>query len=219
MLFLSSNALNFGLQQIGTVSAAQSVVLSNTGSAPLMLGSVGASGDFGAVSNCGASLAAGAQCTISVTFSPTGTGIRTGTLAISDNAGNSPQTVSLTGTGAGLPIASLNAGAVNFGSQRIGTVSAAQSVVLSNTGSAPLMLGSVGASGDFGAVGNCGASLAAGAQCTISVTFSPTGTGIRTGTLAISDNAGNSPQTVSLTGTGAGLPIASLNSNALNFGS
>jgi Cep192 domain 4 len=44
--------------------------------------------------------------------------------------------------------------------------------------------------------------LAAGSRCTISVRFSPTATGTRTGTLEIADNANGSPQTVTLTGTG-----------------
>jgi hypothetical protein len=76
--------------------------MSNTGSATLNISSIVASGDFALISSskpCGATLAAGKSCKIKVTFTPTETGTRTGDVTISDNAGNSPQQVPLTGTG------------------------------------------------------------------------------------------------------------------------
>src|SRR5260370_8535193 len=88
---------------MGTTSAAQSVTLSNTGNASLNLTSVSASGDFAQTNTCGSSVAASANCTISVTFTPTASGSRTGTLSITDNASGSPQSVSLTGIGSTAP--------------------------------------------------------------------------------------------------------------------
>jgi hypothetical protein len=44
--------------------------------------------------------------------------------------------------------------------------------------------------------------LSAGADCTISVTFTPVAAGTRTGTLSISDSATGSPRTSALSGTG-----------------
>src|SRR5207249_3349017 len=85
-------------------SAAQAVTLSNTGSAALSITSIAItgtnSGDFRQTNNCGSSLAAGSSCAINVTFTPAATGTRSATLTVTDNASNSPQTVSLTETGA-----------------------------------------------------------------------------------------------------------------------
>ena len=202
---LSASSLAFASQTVGTTSAAQSVTLSNTGNASLNLTGVSASGDFAQTNTCGSSVAAGANCTISVTFTPTASGSRTGTLSITDNASGSPQSVSLTGTGAAAsaPVVSLSTSSLAFASQTVGTTSAAQSVTLSNTGNASLNLTSVSASGDFAQTNTCGSSVAASANCTISVTFTPTASGSRTGTLSITDNASGSPQSVSLTGIGS----------------
>jgi len=96
---LSPSSLTFSPQGVGTTSAAKSVTLSNTGNASLAIASISASGDFGQTNDCGATLAAGANCTINVTFTPTAAGERSGTLSVADNALGSPHTVSLTGTG------------------------------------------------------------------------------------------------------------------------
>jgi len=84
---------------MGTTSAAQPVMVTNTAMASLAISGIAASGDFAESNNCGASLPAGSNCTISVTFTPTTTGTRSGTLSISDNAAGSPQSVALSGTG------------------------------------------------------------------------------------------------------------------------
>ena len=96
---MSPGTLTFENQTVQTASAAQTVTLTNTGSASLTISGVTASGDFAQTNTCGSSVAAGANCTIAVTFTPTAAGQRTGTLSIADNAPNSPQTVGLTGTG------------------------------------------------------------------------------------------------------------------------
>src|SRR5258707_8301567 len=99
---------------------------------------------------------------------------------------------------------SFSATSLTFGSQVVGTTSVVQFTTLTNTGNATLTF-SVVVSGDFalGGVGTCGSSVAAGARCTISVKFTPTTTGTRTGAVTLTDNAGNSPQTISLTGIGS----------------
>src|SRR5207249_1967870 len=184
---LSPTSLTFSSQNVGATSAPQAVTLSNSGSAPLSISSIaitGAdSGDFAQTNNCNSSLAAGAQCTINVTFRPAATGTRTGTLTVTDNASGSPQTASLTGTGVA-PAATLSPTSLTFASQDVGATSAPQAVTLSNPGSGPLSISSIaitGAnSGDFAQTNNCGSSVAAGAKCTINVTFRPTATGTRT---------------------------------------
>ncbi len=228
---LSASALTFGNQASGTTSTAQTLTISNTGNATLAITAVAITGtnssDFALVSTCGSSLAAGGTCSINVTFTPTGAGVRSATLSLTDNANavsGSTQTVSLTGTSS-VPVAALSLSSLSFGSQYAGTTSTAQALTLSNTGNAPLTIAGItitGAnSGDFARVSTCGSSLAAGGTCSISVTFAPTAAGARAATLSVTDNTNavsGSMQTASLTGTGL-VPVAALSLSSLGFGS
>jgi hypothetical protein len=213
---LSPTSLTFPAQAVGTSSSAQSVTLSNTGSATLSITSITASGDFSQTNTCGSSLAASTSCTLSVTFKPTATGTRTGVLTITDNASPATQTVSLTGTGVVAPVVSLSPASLTFPGQPVGTSSSAQRVTLKNTGSAVLTITSITVSGDFSQTNTCGSSVAAGASCTLSVTFKPTAAGTRTGAVTITDNASPATQTISLTGTGTA-PAVSLSPASLTF--
>jgi minor extracellular serine protease Vpr len=97
---LNPSALNFGTQKNKTQSAPQNVVLTNTGTDALGIGSIAITGDFLITSNnCGSLVGAGGNCTIAVAFKPKKTGVLTGAIAIKDFNPTSPQTVSLTGTG------------------------------------------------------------------------------------------------------------------------
>jgi len=89
---------------VGTTSAAQAVTLTNSGHGSLSITSIAASGDFAQTNNCSSSLAANGTCTVSATFTPTAGATRTGTLTVTDNASNGPQTASLTGTALDLTI-------------------------------------------------------------------------------------------------------------------
>jgi FG-GAP-like repeat/Abnormal spindle-like microcephaly-assoc'd, ASPM-SPD-2-Hydin/Cep192 domain 4 len=214
---LSPTSLTFASQTVGTTSAAQTVTLSNaTGTGALDITSIAASDQYAETNTCGSSVAAGAECTISVTFKPTGPGTQTGTLTITDNATDSPQTVALSGTGSG-PAASLTPSTLTFSSQPEGSTSAAQTVTLTNTGNATLSITSVATSGPYGQTNTCGTSVGASAKCTISVTFTPTASGTQTGTLTVTDNASRSPHTVALTGTGTTSPFVSLDKLSLGF--
>lgn len=227
---LGGNSIGFGNQIVGTSSAIQMVSLTNTGTAALTISSIAVtgtnSGDFSETNTCGASVAAGANCSISITFKPTATGARAASVTVTDNASGSPQSVSLTGTGVAPVVSFGGTTTLTFSGQPVGTTSAAQSVTLTNTGNAALAITSIaitGAnSGDFAQTNTCPASpatLAAGANCSISVTFTPTVTGTRNASLAVTDDAGSSPQSVSLTGTGtAAAPTVSLSPTSLSFG-
>ena len=98
-LTASPTSLTFPGQTVGTTSGAQTVSITNSGTAAVAVSSVAASGDFAQTNTCGTSLAAGASCSASVTFTPTAAGSRAGALTVATNASNSPLTVSLTGTG------------------------------------------------------------------------------------------------------------------------
>jgi hypothetical protein len=100
--------LTFASQAIGTTSPAQTITATNSGDASLFFNNVALGGDsldftIGTDDCIGTTLAAGASCSISVTFSPTTSGTRTADVVYTDNAPNSPQTVPLTGTGSGTP--------------------------------------------------------------------------------------------------------------------
>src|SRR5208282_4792201 len=89
----------FGNQAINTTSAAQTINLTNTQSTALAIASLTTSGAFAQTNTCGSSVPAQGKCTISVTFTPSLLGGVTGTLTVIDSGTNSPQTVSLSGTG------------------------------------------------------------------------------------------------------------------------
>jgi N,N-dimethylformamidase beta subunit-like, C-terminal/HYDIN/CFA65/VesB-like, Ig-like domain/Cep192 domain 4 len=227
---LSPTSLAFGTQQVGATTFAQTTTLTNTGTGALTISSIAVSGtsagDYAQTNTCPTTLAANASCTISVTFSPTAAGSRSAGITVTDDAAGSPHSVALTGTGTA-PAVTLTPTSLTFGSQLTGTTSAAQSSTLQNTGTAPLVISSVLTGGadaaDFAQTSTCPvspATLAVGATCSISVTFTPGATGARAGSVAISDDAPGSPQSLSLSGTGtAGAPAVSLSPSSLDFGS
>lgn len=196
---VSPTSLTFAGQNAATTSPAQAVTLHNGGTGTMSITSITTSGDFAQTNNCGSSLAAGANCVISVTFTPTAAGTRTGTLSVNDNATGSPHTANLSGAGLA-PAVSFSTASLTFAGQPLGTASGGQSVTLTNSGTGTLSITSITATGDFAQTNSCGISLASGASCIINVTFTPTVVGLRTGTLSVSDNAPGSPHAVSLSG-------------------
>ena len=117
--------------------------------------------------------------------------------------------------GGTVPTLSLSRTSADFGNQPTGTTSASQTITLSNTGGSPLSVTAISLSGsnggDFAQTNGCGSTLAPGANCVISVTFTPLATGARTAAVTITDNALGTPHTVALTGTGAGFSITPRN--------
>ena len=101
---LSTSTLTFATQGVGTTSLPQIVTLTNTGNGPLSFTGISLTGtnpgDFAQSSNCLNGVAAAADCAISITFTPTTDGARGATVSISDNAAGSPQSITLSGTGA-----------------------------------------------------------------------------------------------------------------------
>jgi hypothetical protein len=97
--FSPTTPLNFKNQAVGSTSAPQTVTLANTGTTKLNIASMKASAEFAVTSTCGSSVAAGANCTISATFSPTRKGAVRGTITIIDSASTKPQVIEVLGTG------------------------------------------------------------------------------------------------------------------------
>jgi PKD repeat protein/type 1 glutamine amidotransferase len=342
-LVAQPTSVTFGPQEVNTSSAAQAVTVRNTATAAVGISSVVTGGDFTQTNTCGSTLAAGATCTVNVTFRPTASGARSGSLTVTPATGIA-LTVALSGTGvtlsgnlaAGRPITAtstnqgyvagnavdgnassywesannafpqsltvdlgtsvtvnravlklptawatrtqtlsvsgstdgtsyatvlgsasyvfnpatgntvtlnlpagarrflrvtisgntgwpagqlsefevyaggstsapaltVSPGTLSFDSRTVGSPSPASVVTVTNTGTAAATLVGVTATGDFAQTGNCGSTLATGASCTVNVTFTPTATGARTGTLSVTSNAPGSPHTVALSGTG-----------------
>ncbi len=215
---VSPSALNFGSVATGSKSSVQTVTVSNPTGSAASVSSIAATGDFSQTSTCGSSIAAGGSCTVSVTFAPTATGSRTGTLTV--NAGGVTNAVSLSGTGTsssgGSATLSASPTSVAFGSEAVGSTTAAQKVTVTNTGSAAASISSISAGAPFAQTSTCGSSIAAGGSCTVSVTFTPTAAGGASASLTVASNATNPSLTVPLTGTGTSGGSGTSSNLALN---
>jgi hypothetical protein len=211
---LTPASLSFAGTTVGMSGTAQVITLSNPGTAALAITNIGLTGadaaDFRQTNTCGGSLAVNASCSISVTFAPSTVGTLSASLSVADNAGT--QTASLSGTAVAVaaPGAAFSPASLSFPGTTVGETSASQTITVTNSGTAPLEIGAISLAGagsaDFAESNGCGATLAAGASCTILVTFTPSATGGSSATLTVADNAAGSPQTVSLTGTGDAAP-------------
>jgi hypothetical protein len=206
---LTPGSLTFASRTVSTTSPAQTVTLANTGSAPLAISSIAISGDFSYASSCGPSVAAGGTCTIDVTFTPLVAGARSGSLTVTDNAAGSPHIVPLSGTGVSGAAAAMSVtpSVVVFGVQQVGSASAPEIVMVSNTGTAPLTFSAINVTGEF-SLGTppgasppaCPVTLAPGASCRIALVFTPRGLNQRQGVLSIVSNGGSA--TLNVMGTG-----------------
>jgi Ca2+-binding RTX toxin-like protein len=175
--------------------------------------------------NCGTTLAAGASCNIAHTFRPAAGGARTTGVRVTSTAsgvtGSNVQTVTLTGTGVnggiGLTSPNLVGGTLQFGARpqnrllgiALGTWPATtRTLTVSSTGPGALVVASItdaGANaGRYAESTNCGTAprAAAGATCTITVTFTANAVGAQNATLVINTNAVATPTLVPMTGAG-----------------
>jgi len=224
---LSPTSLTFASTMVGATTAAQLVTVKNSGTAALTLTSetitgTNATSFLKSATTCGASLAVGATCTVSVEFKPAAVGALTASLSIADNATGSPQLVKLTGTGeTAIPTLTLTPTTITFPATVVNATSQAQIVTLKNTSTVTVTLSSIALGGtnatSFEEISSCGTSLAAGASCSLYIAFKPVSAASLTGTLSITDNATGSPQKVTLTGTGTAAPSVKLSTTALTF--
>lgn len=210
---LNTSTLSFGAQTLGSTSTGQTMLVTNSGAATLNLSALTLTGtaatDFTRGGTCSptSTLAPGLTCTVTFTFTPGALGARTATLTLASNAANGSAVLSLAGTGTAVatPGIVVAPGSLAFGNQTVATTSAARSVTLTNNGSGALGIAALTASTGFAVTHNCGASVAAGASCTLSVTFGPTTAGAVAGNVTIVSNAAGSPTRVSVSGTGVAM--------------
>lgn len=207
-LAFSPGGLTFTATNVGTTSASQSVAITNNGNAALAISSIALSGGtpsaFAQTNTCGTSVAANTTCSIYVTFTPLTTGSLSSSVVVTDNATGSPQSFSVGGTGVA-PTASLSGSNLIF-TAAPNTTSASQSITLTNSGGATLNISGITLGGtnasNFAETTTCGTTLAAAANCSITVTFTPTAATSYSASISIADNATGSPQAIGLVGTG-----------------
>ena len=217
---LSPSSLTFPDQAVATTSPAKNVQLTNTGSAPLNITSISASGDYAQTNNCVNPINPGSACTIKVTLSPTNIGSLSGAITLVDDASIAPQIVGLSGKG--VQAVGFSPHIMTFGTVAVGSTSMPQTETLTNREPTTLNFSFV-ASGSYAAVGSgsspCGTSLPAGAKCTMSVTFSPKANGNIDGTVTVSDHTAIRQQLIELSGigTGGGKAPLTFNPMTLNF--
>jgi hypothetical protein len=223
----SPTSLSFTGTAVGASSAAQTVTLSNGPGALLTITSIGVSGDNASdfvlsSTTCGSTMAISATCTATIIFRPSATGARAATLGFVDSATNSPQLVALSGSGASTGAAAASPSSLSWAAVAVGTKSGQKVVTLTNANAVPITLNSISFSGaspaDFTVFSKtCGATLAAGASCTANIVFGPTATGTRTAILNFNDSDGNSPQVITLSGTGT-TGVVAASPSSLAFG-
>jgi hypothetical protein len=219
-LTINQSLLNFGTVTQGTTSAAQTVSITNSGTAALTLSGIsvsGSPGNYATSGSCavGVPIAPNGTCTVSVNFQPNAIASFPGSLVLASNASNGNVSVTLQGSGAAAPapIMAVSPSTLAFGNQTLNLSSGTQFITVQNNGTAPAAISSVGLTGStmFTLLNptDCGNSLAANGSCILQLQFKPTSASAQTGTLAVVSNAPGSPHQVSVTGTGVAQPTPS----------
>ncbi len=204
----------FGTQAVNASSSPQRVTFHDLGGGAFRL-SLSVTGEFSFTSTCGSANDNG--CWADIVFTPSAAGNRAGTLVVDETTAGTRQTIPLTGTGVVAPFPMFSPATLDLGTRMVGRSSQPGTTTLSNRGSAPLQIACIGATGDFATSSDCPSTLSAGSACTISVTFTPVGSGTRVGSIQLQDNAAGSPHVVTLTGYGA-TSSASVAPTSLDFG-
>ncbi|HUI63634.1 MAG TPA: choice-of-anchor D domain-containing protein [Bacteroidota bacterium] len=204
---VSRKAVPFGSVQAGT-GKPDSVIVTNTGTAPLVIGSVSSTNTAYAVNPTSATIQPLASRSFVITFTPPGAGMQYGSLIFSDNAPSAPDTVSLSGTGVS-PVFSAARSEIPFGTVVVGS-SKQDSVLVTNAGSATLQISKVASDNSAFSVNPQSASISPSASKMFVMTFSPTALGAQSGRILFTHNAPGSPDTIMVDGTGtvAGFSIS-----------
>lgn len=211
---LSPATYHFTSVTAGKTGSPVPFTLTNNGSYVLTVSQISVSNaNFTQTNNCGTSVPGNGSCTIEVTFAPQSVGSQAATLTVSDNASNGPQqTAALSGTGLAAPSSSgslkVMPSSYTFPNQTTGTSSSPEKFTVTNTLTSSLTISSIQIPAPFTETNNC-STLAAGASCTVSVTYSPTSNGYSSADLTFTYNAAGSPQTVFIAGNSGPAVIVS----------
>ena len=220
---LSANAASVSFGTVATGSSLdKQIQITNTGNAVVKITSISTTG--AGITTTGlvapATLNPSEIAILTTSFAPTAAGNVAGAISIVSDAANSPLNISLSGTGAQAGL-SLSPASFNFGSVVDGQTKS-QSITVTNTGTAALTIAQLSVTGSgYSASGLATpATVAAGKSVTFSVLFAPTTAGSLAGTVSIVSNAPNSPNVLSLSGTGTAASVAlSANPSSVSFAS
>ena len=192
---LTPTAQDFGTQAVGFNSPVQTFKWTNNSTFFAGVNLLNASGDFNVVGNNCSSVGPGFSCNINVVFNPTVIGPRTGTLTV----GSGASTLISTLTGIGIPDLIFSFSALDFGNLDVGARLTRQ-LIVTNSASGAVPAPVLNITGDFSVSSGCGTTVSALSSCSVNVTFSPTVSGPRTGSLTVQTANPGSP--TSLTGNG-----------------
>jgi len=225
---ISPSGLDFGNVTVGLASPAQTVTVTNTGTANLSIGALSSSGanagEFGLSNDScsGQVIAPAAACTVDLALTPAATGPRAAQLDIPSDAPSSPDALPLAGTGV-QPAVGISPSGLDFGNVTVGIASPAQTVTVTNTGTANLSIGALSSSGanagEFGLSNDScsGQVIAPAAACTVDLALTPAATGPRAAQLDIPSDAPSNPDALPLAGTGV-QPAVDISPSGLDFG-
>lgn len=213
---LTPSSIDFGNQAVGTASSWHYLSVGNNSfnQSVTISGVTVSDNEFAIAQNpCPTTLQPLYGCALQFTFTPASPGLHQATVTVTSSNPASTETATLQGIGDG-PEMALSSTSLSFGTVELGAAPGSQSLSLSNPGSADLQISGISTSGDFSETNTCPAALPAGSQCSISVSFKPSATGARDGSLSISTNASSSPSTVALSGAGADFQFVAGSSGA-----
>jgi hypothetical protein len=191
---------DFGTAAVGFNSAPQTFTFTNNSTFATAVSAPVGSQDFNVLSTTCGTVQGGGTCTITMVFNPSQLGAETGSLSVT--ASGTTLTSALTGNG--IPDLSLSISSLTFGSLDVGAT-ATQTFNITNAATGPVPVPALVVTGDFSAAAGCSGMLAAGASCAVTVTFKPTTSGLRTGTLALQTAVPGTPAT--LAGNGVDFTI------------
>jgi len=199
-ILVSTTSLSFGTQYVGVTPLPRRVTLTNISSAPVAITSVAATSDFSQTNTCGDPVLPGSACQVSVSFVPSINNASTGTLTIAHTGGSGPENVDLFGVGRILSDLMLSPLQLTFAYYAPGTTSPPSTVMLTNTGSAPMSISNIVTTNEFPWTTDCPATLGQGVTCNVNVSFAPAAEGTRAAILSIFHSGVGSPQVIALTG-------------------
>jgi hypothetical protein len=215
---LNATSFAFGSVAVSVASFAQTLTITNTGGQNLTIDTLAIGGanaaDFSEQDTCHVPtvITPNQFCAATIAFTPSGTGARTASLVITDNAAPPSESVALSGTGVAQTSAvTLVPGSLAFGAASAPILegsSVTSSVTVTNSGGLALHISNIALSGansnefSFSAP-SCSTAIAASSNCTISVSFAPLAAGLRSASITLTDDAPDSPQTIQISGSAA----------------
>ena len=194
---VSPMSVNFGSVKSGVASSSKSVTIKNSaiGGSKLAIGAMEIIGenasDFTLSNPCPALLAKGGSCKPSITITSSSFGKKSATLSIHSDDPKKPVVLIKLAATVVPPTISVSPSSLNFGKVKTGTNTATRVIKIKNTGLSDLKINSFTLSGNIRPSikeNTCGASIAKGVSCAVSVAISPSSTGPKTGVLKISSN-------------------------------